>query len=129
MHKATPSPAELDCHVMMQGVSLADDTMARVYHKVLKIANEWCGIDYYIVADTTAIGQVNACRSPNINHDRYYVKFHSMFDDSTIIRRNTSGVSVMMPSTPSLRNRRISSGSLTVQTCTRYPARRTIGTT
>lgn len=121
MHHRQPDPAGPVDPCTKQGISLADDTMMRVYHKVLKIANEWDTIGSYVVTKMPPIERAPTCRLPNINDNVNYVKF--VFRT----RRNTSGTSVMIPSAPSITKRRISSGSLTVQTLTRYPARRTSG--
>jgi hypothetical protein len=40
-----------------QSISLTDCMMARVYHKVLKIANEWCAIGYYVVTEMIPISE------------------------------------------------------------------------
>ena len=113
MHHRQPDPAGPVDSCTKQDISLADDTMARVYHKVLKIANEWDAIGYYVVTEMPPIERAPARRLPNINDNVNYVKF--VFRT----RRISSGTSVMIPSAPSITKRCISSGSLIVQTLTR----------
>ncbi len=61
MHRTMADFNESAPNRMRQDISLTDGTMVRVYHKVLKNANESCVIDYYDMADTATIAQANAC--------------------------------------------------------------------
>lgn len=61
MHRVTSDFEKSDFNLMEQDISLADGTMVRVYHKVLKIANESCVINYYGMANTATIVQAYAC--------------------------------------------------------------------
>ena len=88
-----------------QSISLTDCMMARVYHKVLKIANEWCGAPLV----TTSL---QTCANRASVHPPFteYKRLRQLRQVCFRTRRSTSGASVMIPSAPSNTKRRISSG-------------------